>query len=120
MKKYIILILFLFLITNVNAKKESPKYKIIASSNNEEDIKELYKMKKELILNYKEWVESVDDEDQVLYDHQKDYNAIYKDRIFTITLGEGKGKELTGTLKVNYCKNTEDIEKKSLLFDFLL
>jgi hypothetical protein len=119
MKKYIIFVLFLFLIINVQAKKESPKYKIIANSNNQEDVEKLYETKKELLLKYKEWVEGVDDEDQVLYDHTNEFNAEYKNRIYTIRIGEGKGKELSGTLKVNYCESTKDIEKKSILFDFL-
>ena len=33
--------------------------------------------------------------------------------------GKGNGKTLTGDLKVNYCETTEDIETKSLIWDWL-
>lgn len=118
MKKLIVLFLFASLSLNVNAIDEAPKYKIIANSNEKEDIENMYEIKKELLKDYKEWVQSVEDVDQVLYDHQYVYNAIYKNGIYIIELGNAEGKELVGTLKVNYCENTKEIKKKSLLWNF--
>lgn len=119
MKKLIIIFIFLLLCLNVEAKQREPKYKIIANSNSEKDIEEIYEIKKNLLLDYKEWCKGVDDNEQTLYDHQNEYNAIYKNGIFLIKIGNADGKELNGTLKINYCENTNDIEQKSLIWDFL-
>ena len=35
----------------------------------------MYKVKDQLLLNYKKWVKGVDDVYQVLADHQDDFNA---------------------------------------------
>ena len=53
------------------------------------------------------------------YDHQEDYQATFRQGVYTITLGNGEGKTLTGDLKVNYCESTQDIETKSLIWDWL-
>ena len=66
-----------------------------------------------LIKDYKDWIKSVDDVDQALADHQKDYQAKYYNGEYTIVLGAGKGKELTGTLKASYCVSSKEIKKKS-------
>lgn len=95
------------------------KYKIIANSNQESDIQEMYDIKNNLLEDYKEWVKGVDNKDQVLADHQKDYQASFKQGIYKIVIGKGKGKTLEGELKVNYCESTKDIKTKSLLFDWL-
>ncbi len=120
MKRFFLFIILLsFVCINVNANKSIPKYKIIANSNSEEDISEMYDIKKQLLIEYKEWSMGVDDVNQVLCDHIQNFNAEYKDGIYTIVLGEGKGKELIGDLKVNYCESSSDLTKKSFLFDFL-
>ena len=119
MKKLVVIVLIGFLFISVKAKSEEPQYKIISHSYQEEDIKEMYKIKNELLKDYKEWVKGVNDKDQVLADHQNDYHAIYKQGVYEIILGDGKGKSLSGELKVNYCESTQDIEKKSFLFDWL-
>lgn len=116
MKKVIVFLLFIFLLLNVSAKESIPKYKIISNSNSSNDIREMYDVKNNLIKDYKVWSKSVSDVDQVLYDHQYEYNAVYEKGIYLIVLGEGKGKELVGDLKVNYCESTIDIKRKSLLF----
>jgi hypothetical protein len=118
MKKFIIVFLFLSLFINVDAKKNEPKYKIIANSYKQEDIDELYRVKNSLLIDYKSWVRGVDDVDQVLYDHQKEYAAKYVDGLFIIELGKHQGKELSGSLKVNYCESSEEIEHHSFIFDF--
>ena len=117
MKKLVILFLFTFLCLNVTAKESEPKYKIIANSNNQEDIDEMYNIKKQLLADYKEWIISVDDKNQALYDHQYVYNASYENGTYIIKIGKAKGKELNGTLKVNYCESTKEITKKSLILD---
>ncbi|MEG0365350.1 MAG: hypothetical protein RR585_00845 [Coprobacillus sp.] len=104
---------------SVHAKSQEPKYKIIANSNQEVDIKEMYKIKKDLLECYKDWVKGVDDKDQVLADHQSDFDATYKQGEYKIVLGKGRGKSLSGEMKVNYCETTKDIETKSFLFDWL-
>lgn len=115
MKKILIIIIILLNITTVTAKKEIPKYKIIANSNNIEDIEEMYKIKNELLFKYKQWVKGVDDIYQVLADHEKDYNAKYYNGLYTIILGKGKGKTLEGKLQVSYCTTSKEIKKKSWL-----
>lgn len=115
MKKVLIVIIILLNITTVTAKKEIPKYKIIANSNKTEDIEEMYKIKNELIFKYKQWVKGVDDIYQVLADHEKDFNGKYYNGLYTIVLGNGKGKSLEGKLQVSYCTTSKEIKKKSWL-----
>lgn len=119
MKKIVYIILVSFLCISAQAKSLEPKYKIISNSYEEEDIKEMYEVKTSLLKDYKEWVKGVDDKDQVLVDHQSDYHAIYKQGVYYVVLGEGKGKSLSGELKVNYCESTKEITKRSFLFDWL-
>ena len=45
MKKLVIIILMGLFLISVKAKNEEPQYKIIAHSYQEEDIKEMYKIK---------------------------------------------------------------------------
>ncbi|MFR7590749.1 MAG: hypothetical protein ACLUVC_04835 [Longibaculum sp.] len=118
-KAVVIVVLGLMLCVSVHARNQEPKYKIIANSNQESDIKDMYHIKDQLLKDYKIWSKGVDDKDQVLADHQSDYHAEYKQGIYKIILGEGKGKSLNGELKMNYCESTKDIETKSLLFDWL-
>ena len=72
MKKIIIFLLIMMNLTSVCAVNETPRYKIIGSSYQQEDIDEMYKVKDQLLLNYKKWVKGVDDVYQVLADHQDD------------------------------------------------
>ena len=102
-------------LTSVCAVNETPRYKIIGSSYQQEDIDEMYKVKDQLLLNYKKWVKGVDDVYQVLADHQDDFNAKYYNGLYTIVLGEGKGKSLEGKLQVSYCTSSKEIKKKSWL-----
>lgn len=120
MKKLsVVIVLVLMLCVSVHAKNQEPQYKIIANSNQETDIKEMYYIKDQLLKDFKSWSEGVDNKEQVLADHQSDYKATYKQGIYKIVLGEGKGKSLDGKLRVNYCESTKDIETKSFLFDWL-
>ena len=93
MKKTIVVLLIMMNIVSVNASSNDPK--------------------DDLIKDYKDWIKSVDDVDQALADHQKDYQAKYYNGEYTIVLGAGKGKELTGTLKASYCVSSKEIKKKS-------
>ena len=102
MKKIIIFLLIMMNLTSVCAVNETPRYKIIGSSY-------------QLLLNYKKWVKGVDDVYQVLADHQDDFNAKYYNGLYTIVLGEGKGKSLEGKLQVSYCTSSKEIKKKSWL-----
>ena len=113
MKKTIVVLLIMMNIVSVNASSNDPIYKIIANSNSDKDIKTMYETKDDLIKDYKDWIKSVDDVDQALADHQKDYQAKYYNGEYTIVLGAGKGKELTGTLKASYCVSSKEIKKKS-------
>ncbi|WP_297670380.1 hypothetical protein [Thomasclavelia sp.] len=113
MKKVIVITLILMNVVSVNASSNIPKYKIIANSNSEKDIKEMYEIKNDLIHDYRIWVKGVDDIDQALADHQKDYDANYYNGEYKIIVGKGKGKTLTGELKVSYCTSTKEIKKKS-------
>ena len=119
MKKVVFLILSLMLCVSAQAKSEEPKYKIIASSNTEADIKEMYEVKDQLLKDYKQWSKGVDDKYQVLADHQSEYHATFEQGEYTVVLGKGKGKTLTGDLKINYCESTKDIQTKSFLLDWL-
>lgn len=113
MKKLVIVLLILINLTSVSATSNNPKYKIIARSNKDKDIQEMYDVKDDLIRDYRRWIKSVDDIDQALADHQKDYRAKYYNGEYKIILGKGKGKELTGTLQASYCITSKEIKKKS-------
>ena len=115
MKKIIIFLLIIMNLTSVYAVNETQRYKIIGASYQQEDIEEMYKVKDQLILSYKKWVKGVDDVYQVLADHQDDFNAKYYNGLYTIVLGEGKGKSLEGKLQVSYCTSSKEIKKKSWL-----
>lgn len=119
LKKLIFIILVCMLCVSVEAKSQNPKYKIISNSYKQEDINEMYEIKNELLIDYKEWVKGVDNPDQALADHQDDYYATFKQGVYTIILGDGLGKSLTGDLKVNYCETTKDLKTKSLIWDWL-
>ena len=119
MKKVVVIVLVMMLSIGVQAKSNEPKYKIISNSHTQEDIHEMYEIKSQLLKDYKEWSQGVTNKHQVLADHQDDYNALYKQGVYTIVLGKGKGKILEGELKVNYCSSTKEIEKRSFLFDWL-
>ena len=119
LKKLIFIILVCMLCVSVEAKNQNPKYKIISNSYKQEDINEMYEIKNELLIDYKEWVKGVDTPDQALADHQDDYHATFKQGVYTIILGDGLGKSLTGDLKVNYCETTKDLKTKSLIWDWL-
>ncbi len=119
LKKLIFIILVCMLCVSVEAKSQNPKYKIISNSYKQEDINEMYEIKNELLIDYKEWVKGVDNPNQALADHQDDYHATFKQGVYTIILGDGLGKSLTGDLKVNYCETTKDLKSKSLIWDWL-
>ena len=117
MKRIVVVILFLMLITSVNAKLDEPRYVIISSSYSDDDIKEMYNVKNQLLEDYVKWIKGVDDKYQALADHTYVYNADYNNGIYKIVLGEGKGKELKGELRASYCTSTTQIKKKSLLYE---
>lgn len=119
MKKIVFIVLVGMLCVSAQAKSQEPQYKIIANSYEQNDIEYMYKIKNDLIKDYKEWSIGVSNKDQVLADHVKQYNATYQQGVYYIVLGEGKGKSIEGELKVNYCESTKDIQKKSLIFDWL-
>ncbi len=119
MKKYIFPILLVLLCVSVQAKTSEPKYKITANSNSQSDIQEMYDVKASLLKDYKVWAEGVTNKDQVLADHQKEYNAVYYQGVYTVQLGSGEGKSLEGELKVNYCESSTEIQKKSFLLSWL-
>ena len=115
MKKLIVFLLLCMNLISIEANSQIPTYKIIANSNNEEDIREMYKTKDDLLDDYPLWVKGVDDVYQVLADHTSHYNAKYYNGEYIITLGDGMGKQITGKLQASYCTSGRDIEKKSLL-----
>ena len=117
MKRVFIILLFLMLLSSVNAKVEEPRYIIISSSCSEEDIKNMYEVKNRLLKDYAIWVKGVDDKYQALADHQYVYDATYNNGVYKIVLGKGKGKELKGELRVSYCDSVKQIKKKSLFFE---
>ena len=117
MRKVVVVILFLMLLTSANAKLVEPRYVIVSSTYSDEDIKEMYDIKNSLLKDYAIWVKGVDDKYQVLADHEYVYNADYCDGVYKIVLGEGKGKELKGELRVSYCTSTTQIKKKSLIYE---
>ena len=56
MKKTIVVLLILMNVVSVDASSNNPKYKIIANSNNEKDIKKMYEIKDDLINDYRNWI----------------------------------------------------------------
>lgn len=115
MKKILILLIILMNLTTANAQTYIPQYKITAASYAQNDIDEMYEIKNNLILDYKKWAKGVDDVNQVLLDHEDAYNAKYKNGVYTIVLGDGNGKSISGKLQVSYCSSSKDIKKKSWL-----
>ena len=86
---------------------ETPRYKIVSFLYTT-SIDEECTSKDRLLLNYKKWVKGVDDVYQVLADaNQDDFNAKYYNGLYTIVLGEGKGKSLEGKLQVSYCTSVK-------------
>lgn len=114
MKKLLIIFIIMMNLTTANAQNNIPRYKIIASSNSQSDIDEMYDTKDRLIKDYKKWVKGVDDVYQVLKDHEKVYDATYQNGTYQIILGNGKGRQISGKLQVSYCASSKDIKKKSL------
>ena len=114
MKKTIVVLLIMMNIVSVNASSNDPKYKIIANSNSDKDIKTMYETKDDLIKDYKDWIKSVW---WCWSSTSWSFKKIIKLSIImeniTIVLGAGKGKELTGTLKASYCVSSKEIKKKS-------
>lgn len=102
-------------LVTIKAGDNIPTYKIIASSNNQQDIEEMYETKDQLLKDYAQWSKSVDDSYQVLADHTSHYQASFYNGEYIITLGDGKGKSITGKLEVSYCSSTKDIKKKSFI-----
>lgn len=117
MKKIIIIILIGMNFITLDANNSAPTYKIIANSNTEEDIQEMYELKDELLNKYKDWVKGVDDEYQALADHTYAYDATFYNGEYAIVIGDGKGKKLTGKLQSSYCTSGKEIEKKSFFGD---
>ena len=118
MKKIMIIIILVLMFTSSTyAFSTTPRYKIISSSLNDQDIKEMYEVKEKLLKDYRRWSEGVDDLDQVLVDHCNEYDAVYENHTYLIILGEGKGKSIEGDLKVNYCESSKEIQKKSLIVE---
>lgn len=115
MKKIIIIMLLFMNFVTIDANSQTPTYKIIANSNSDKDIQEMYDTKDKLLKDYVTWAKGVDDLDQALADHTKVYDADYYNGEYTITLGKGKGKSITGKLQTSYCTSGKEIEKKSWL-----
>lgn len=113
MKKLIIVVILLMNIMTVEAQSIVPTYKIIANSNEQFDIEEMYTTKNNLLNDYNVWVKGVDDVICTLIDHQYVYDASFYNGQYTIILGEGNGKSIEGKLQTNYCSTTTDIKKTS-------
>lgn len=115
MKKIIILCMIAMNIVTVDAINITPTYKIVADSNEQSAIEEMYTIKNQLLDDYSQWVKGVDDYNDALIDHQYVYNATYYNGIYEVILGDGQGKVLTGKLQTNYCTTTQEIKKTSWL-----
>ena len=115
MKKVLILLILFMNLTTVQAQTQIPQYKIIASSNEQRDIDEMYDVKNQLLFKYKSWAKGVDDVDQVLIDHEDTFHGQYKNGVYTIVLGKGEGRSITGKLQVSYCTTSKEINKKSFI-----
>lgn len=115
MKKLIIGIIIAMNIVTIQAGDNIPTYKIIANSNNEDDVAKIYEIKDSLLKEYAKWSKGVDDPYQVLADHTSVYQAKFYNGEYVVVVGDGKGKSITGKLQVSYCSSTKEIKKKSLL-----
>lgn len=113
MKKFIIALVIAMNVVTIDAGRKTPTYRIIANSNQEKDIEEMYTIKNQLLEDFPDWVKGVDDEYQALADHTTNYQATFYNGEYLITLGKGKGKEITGRLQVSYCSSAKEIKKKS-------
>ena len=119
MKKFIISAIVIMNGITYNTNSKLPTYKIIANSNSENDIDQMYNIKNQLLEDYPLWVKGVDDTYQALEDHAQKYDATFSNGEFIIKLGKGNGKELTGRLQVSYCASSKDIKKKSWIQEFI-
>ncbi|RHM61861.1 MULTISPECIES: hypothetical protein [Coprobacillaceae] len=115
MKKFILILLICMNLTNIQAVEQQPEYKIIANSNQQDDLDQMYNIKNKLLRDYRNWARGVNQVDQVLIDHCHQYDATYKEGLYLIVLGKGKGKSIQGPLKVSYCISSKDIKKKSII-----
>ncbi len=113
MKKLIIFIVIFMNVITINASVVYPTFSITSNSMSKEDIDKMYETKTKLLEDYGVWTKGVDDPFIVLADHEDNYNATYQNGVYTIVLGQGNGKEITGSMQTSYCSTSEDIEKKS-------
>ncbi len=115
MKKFILILLICMNLTSIQAVEQQPEYKIIANSNQQDDLDQMYNIKNKLLRDYRNWARGVNQVDQVLIDHCHQYHATYKEGLYLIVLGKGDGKFIQGPLKVSYCVSSKDIKKKSII-----
>ena len=79
-------------------------FKIVANSDQKEDIKEMYNYKNDLIQDYSKMITGVDEE-RVIEDLLILYPEMtYENGELCLILGKGEGKGVSGELKQNYCE----------------
>ena len=94
--------------------KESEKfnysYTVISSSNDMSDLLYMYNVKEKTINNYESLIFNVNENfhketiiDNLEYFSGEDYFAEYKNGDLVITIGNGKGKSISGDLRKNSC-----------------
>lgn len=115
MKKFVVSVLILCSFITIQA--DDRYYVEIHGS--QQNVEQLYTIKKEFLENFREWAKGVDEEDydQVLKDHLSIYdNASYHDHTLIIIVDDPVDKVVKGEIKINYCE--ENVKVKSLLFEW--
>ena len=114
------------LISNVNSPKFTYKYLIKANSNEVSDMLEMYKVKQDFIKKYDELVLSVNEKyhrEMVINNLDNFIDTSYStceyiDEKIVITIKEGKGGIIEGSLKSNIC-DSEATNYRMFIFDLL-
>ena len=114
------------LLSNSIKPKFTYEYKIIASSNNIEDMLVLYDVKQDFIQIYEELVLTVNEEyhREAVIDNLNKFidsslgKCEYLNEKIIITIGEGKGGSIEGYLKNNIC-DSETANYKMFIFDLI-
>lgn len=88
-------------------------FNIIANSNSKEDITTMYQYKNDIIRSYQEMITGVEEE-EVMKDLTLLYPQMrYENNQLVLMIGEGKGKNISGELKKDYCE--VEIKPKSFI-----
>lgn len=114
------------LLSNSNKPKFTYQYQITANSDNVSDMLVMYDVKQNFIKTYEELVLTVNEEyhREMVIDNLNNFidsekgTCEYLNEKIVITIGEGEGGSIQGTLKSNIC-DSEATNYRMFIFDLL-